>query len=298
MSYLIISSASRSSPRIFIYHSSHIILIPSSFHSVILAFFTFPLIHFIMVLFAVSSKLIFNHFIYHTLLFIIPSSFPSYFNSITFITIHPCFSFSFASMISIHSFLSIPIPFFLSTTSMTLTLIHHHSNPLILFHHSHSFPISLLTLHSHTSNRYLPFIFHRSHSFHPSIFLFLYLPSYTSHSYRFFASHLRFLLWDLIHVCSDSRYHMFICSVDRKHTQSIRRTCFCLWCMIREHQHRMMRKWENAYLMIGGNRCSRSTNHRSRFHQTIIEWYLHQSNTKSILSRITDPIFLKLKLPP
>ena len=41
MSSLIISSASRSSHRIFIYHSSHIILIPSSFHSIILAFFTF-----------------------------------------------------------------------------------------------------------------------------------------------------------------------------------------------------------------------------------------------------------------
>ena len=134
MPSLIISSASRSSPRIFIYHSSRIILIPSSFHSIILAFFTFPLIHFTMVLFAISSKLIFSYFIYHTLLFIIPSSFPSYFNSITFITTHSCFSFPFASMFSIHSFSSIPIPFFLSSTSITLTLIHFHSNPLIPFH--------------------------------------------------------------------------------------------------------------------------------------------------------------------
>ena len=37
----IISSASRSSLRIFIYHSSHNILIPCSFHSIIFAFFTF-----------------------------------------------------------------------------------------------------------------------------------------------------------------------------------------------------------------------------------------------------------------
>ena len=112
MPSLIISSASRSSSRIFVYHSSHIILIPSSFHSIILAFFTFPLIHFTMVLFAISSKLIFTHFIYHTLLFIIPSSFPSYFNSITLITTHLCFSFLFASMFCIHSFPSIPISFY------------------------------------------------------------------------------------------------------------------------------------------------------------------------------------------
>ena len=103
MPSLIISFASRSSPRIFIYHSSHIILIPSSFHSIILAFFTFPLIHFTMVLFAISSKLIFTHFIYHTLLFINQSSFPSYFTSITLIITHHCFSFLIASMFSIHS---------------------------------------------------------------------------------------------------------------------------------------------------------------------------------------------------
>ena len=141
MPSLIISSASRSSPRIFIYHSSHIILIPSSFHSIILAFFTFPLIHFTMVLFAISSKLIFTLFIFHTLLFIIPSSFPSFFNSITLITTHPCFSFSIASMFSIHSYSSIPIPFFLSITSITLTHIHFHSNTLIPFHHSHIFSV-------------------------------------------------------------------------------------------------------------------------------------------------------------
>ena len=150
MPSLIISSASHSSPRIFIYHSSHIILIPFSFHSVILAFFTFPLIHFTMVLFEILSKLIFTHFIYHTLLFIIPSSFPSYFTSITLITTHLCFSFPFASMFSIHPFRSIPISFFLSVTSITLTLIHFHSNTShsIPFHHSHSFAISLLTPNS------------------------------------------------------------------------------------------------------------------------------------------------------
>ena len=144
MPSLIISSASRSSPRIFIYHSSHIILIPYSFHSIILAFFTFPLIHFTMVLFAISSKLIFTHFFQHTLLFINPSSFPSYFTSITLLTTRLCFSFSFASMISIHSFPSITIPFFLLPTSITLTPIHIHSYPLIPFHFI--IPIHLLFL--------------------------------------------------------------------------------------------------------------------------------------------------------
>ena len=131
MPSLIISYASRSSPRIFIYHSSHIILVPFSFHSIILAFFTFPLIDFTMVLFAISSKLILHHFIYHTLLFIIPSSVPSYFTSISLITTHHCCSLSFASVLFIHSFPSIPIPFFLSPPSITLTLIHFHSITLI-----------------------------------------------------------------------------------------------------------------------------------------------------------------------
>ena len=294
MPSLIIASASRSSPRIFIYHSSHIILIPSSFHSIILAFFTFPLIHFTMVLFAISSKLIFTHFIYHTLLFIIPSSYPSYFDSITLITTHPCFSFSFASMFSIHSLPSIPISFFLSVTSITLTLIHFHSNPLILYHFI--IPIHFLSLfwlfiltRSVVSSS---FIIHRSfiscnyilihlfHTLHP-IHLFSSLPIIVSQ------------LWDQYHVCLDSYYHIFICCVDRKHSLSIRRNRFCLWCMIREQQHRMMRKWENEYLRIGGNRCAISSNHRSRFHWMITEGYLHQSNTKSILSRITEPIYLK-----
>ncbi|KAK8812767.1 hypothetical protein WA538_002501, partial [Blastocystis sp. DL] len=134
MPSLIISSASRSSPRIFIYHSSHIILIPSSFHSIILAFFTFPLIHFTMVLFAISSKLIFNHFIYHALLFIIPSSFHSYFNSITLITVLSSLPCLFAYRFYYHSFPYIPIPYFLSSTSITLTPIHFHATPLIPFH--------------------------------------------------------------------------------------------------------------------------------------------------------------------
>ena len=193
MPSLIISSASRSSPRIFIYHSSHIILIPSSFHSIILAFFTFPLIHFTMVLFAISSKLIFTHFIYHTLLFIIPSSFPSYFISITLITTHLCISFSFASMFSVHSFPSIAIPIFLLTTSITLTPIHFHSNPLIPFHFIILIQFQLLIWLLIITRSVIPrpFIIHRFPSSHAFLFLFLYSPSYTYHSSLFFASHLR-----------------------------------------------------------------------------------------------------------
>ena len=84
----------------------------------------------------------------------------------------------------------------------------------------------------------------------------------------------------------------------RNKGMGIRGNGFCLWWLIREQQHRMMRKWENGYLRIGGNRCIWSSNHRSRFHQMIIEGYLHQSNTTSILSRITDPIYLKLQKYP
>ena len=194
MPSLIISSASRSSPHISLYHSSHIILIPSSFYSVILAFFTFPLIHFTMVYFAISSKLIFTHFIYHPLLFIILSSFPFYFTSITLITTHSCFSFPFASLFSIHSFPSIPIPVFLSTTSITLTLFHIHSYPLIpfhfiiLIHFQFLFWLFILT-HSVVSSH---FIIPLSLLSHPFLFSFLYLPSFTLHSCRFFASLLHF----------------------------------------------------------------------------------------------------------
>ena len=223
MPSLIISSASHSSPRIFISHSSHIILIPSSFHSIILAFFTFPLIHFTMVLFAISSKLVFSHFIYHTFYFIIPNSFPSYFNSITLITTHLCFLFLFACLFSIHSFRSIPIPFFLSTTSITLTLIHFHSNPLIPFHfiiliyfqflfwllNSHTFS-GIIALHYPplsfiSSISILIPLFHPLHSIHIVSSLLIYVSQQ----------------WNLYHVCSDSCYRMFICYVDRKHSQSI-----------------------------------------------------------------------------
>ena len=84
----------------------------------------------------------------------------------------------------------------------------------------------------------------------------------------------------------------------KKQGMEIGGTCFCVGYMIREQQHRMMRKGENMYLRIGGNRSSRSSNHRIGFHWMIIEGYLNQSNTKYILSRITEPIHLKLCSSP
>ena len=84
----------------------------------------------------------------------------------------------------------------------------------------------------------------------------------------------------------------------RNKGMGIRRNRFCFWCMIREQQHRMMRKWENGYLRIGGNRCSGSNQYRSRFLWMTVEGYLHQSNNKSILSRITEPIRPKFQSLP
>ena len=191
MPSLIISSASRSSPRIFIYHSSHIILIPSSFHSIILAFFTFPLIHFTMVLFAISSKLIFTHFIYHTLLFIIPSSFNSYFTSITLITNHPCCSFLLSSMFFMHPFPSLSSSQPLQSHSLLSISI-----PILSFHSISSFPfISISSFDSSFSHvQWYPrlFIIQRSLSSHPFQFSFFSLPYYTSQSSLFFASLLHF----------------------------------------------------------------------------------------------------------
>ena len=84
-------------------------------------------------------------------------------------------------MFSIHSFPSIPIPFFLSTTSITLTRIHFHSISLIPFHYSHSFAIHLLTPHSHLFSGILPSLFtvliHFIHlTSHSSIFHPLHIP--------------------------------------------------------------------------------------------------------------------------
>ena len=80
--------------------------------------------------------------------------------------------------------------------------------------------------------------------------------------------------------------------------QGIRRNRFCFWWMIREQQHRMMRRGENEYLRTGGNRCTRSSYIRIGFHWMITEGYLVQSIIKSRLSRVTEPIQSKLHSSP
>ena len=144
-----------------------------------------------MVLFAISSKLIFTHFIHHTLLFIIPYSFPSYFTSITLITTLSWFSLSFASMFFMHPFPS------------------HSSSQPLPSHSLLSISIPILSFHSIAS---FPFI---CYSFFDSSFSHVqwYLPpslsslhSVFTHSYAFhrFLSLIPFLFYgaDLIHLIS------------------------------------------------------------------------------------------------
>ena len=51
---------------------------------------------------------------------------------------------------------------------------------------------------------------------------------------------------------------------------------------------------QNDYYRIQQNRCSRSSYYRSWFHWMLIEGYLHQSASKSILSSVIVPMFWKL----
>ena len=144
-----------------------------------------------MVLFAISSKLIFTHFIHHTLLFIIPSSFPSSFTSITLITTHPCYSFLFAFLFFMH-----PFPY-------------HSSSYPLPSHSLLSIPIPILSFHSIASFSFICYSFFDS-SF--SLVQWYPRPSLSSlhsvftHSYAFhrFLSLIPFLFYgaDLIHLIS------------------------------------------------------------------------------------------------
>ena len=112
-----------------------------------------------MVLFAISSKLIFTHFIYHTLLFIIPSSFPSSFTSIILITNHPCCSFLLSSMffmhpfpshssfqpLQTHSLLSISIPILSSYSISSFSFISYYFYDSTFYHVQWYSVISLFT---------------------------------------------------------------------------------------------------------------------------------------------------------
>ena len=114
-----------------------------------------------MVLFAISSKLIFNHFIYHTLLFIIPYSFPSYFNSITFITTHSCYSFLLSSMFFMHPFpyhsSSYPLPSH-SLLSISLPILSFYSISSSLFTSYFSFDSSFSHVQWYPALHYQAFI--------------------------------------------------------------------------------------------------------------------------------------------
>ena len=136
-----------------------------------------------MVLFAISSKLIFYHFIYHTLLFIIPSSFPSYFTSITIITTLLCCSFLLSSIFSIHSFpfhssyqplqshslLSISIPILSFHSIASFPFICYSSFDSSLSHVQLCLPPSLSSLHS---------VFTHSYAFHRFLTFFISIPCY------------------------------------------------------------------------------------------------------------------------
>ena len=152
-----------------------------------------------MVYFAISSKLIFTHFIYHPLLFIIPSSFNSYFTSITLITTHPCCSFLLSSMFFMHPFPSLSSSQPLQSISLLSISI-----PILSFHSISSFPFicyfSFDSSYSHVlwySVTSSPTLFHFIHSyFHSSIL-------HPTHTIHLFSSLLIYVsqLWDLYHVC-------------------------------------------------------------------------------------------------
>ena len=144
-----------------------------------------------MVLFAISSKLIFTHFIHHTLLFIIPYSFPSYFTSITLITTLSWFSLSFASMFFMH-----PFPSHSSSQPLPSHSLLSISIPILSFHSISSFPVIC----------YFSFDSSFSHVqwYHPPSLSSLH--SVFTHSYAFhrFLSLIPFLFYgaDLIHLIS------------------------------------------------------------------------------------------------
>ena len=124
-----------------------------------------------MVLFAISSKLIFTHFIYHTLLSIIPSSFNSYFTSITLITNHPCCSFLLSSMFFMH-----PFPSHSSSQPLPSHSLLSISIPILSFHSISSFPftsyfsfdssLSLVQWYHRPSLSSLHSVFTHSYAFH------------------------------------------------------------------------------------------------------------------------------------
>ena len=131
-----------------------------------------------MVLFAISSKLIFTHFIYHTLLFIIPSSFNSYCISITLITTHPCYSFLFAFLFFMH-----PSPSLSSSQPLQSISLLSISIPILSFHSIASLPFicysfcdssfSRVQLYPRPSLSSLHSVFTHSYAFHRFLSFFI-----------------------------------------------------------------------------------------------------------------------------
>ena len=131
-----------------------------------------------MVLFAISSKLIFTHFIYNIPLFIIPSSFNSYFTSITLITNHPCYSFPFAFLFFIN-----PFPFHSSYQPLQSISLLSISIPILSFHSISSFSficyssfdssLSLVQWYHRPSLSSLHSVFTHSYAFHRVLSFFI-----------------------------------------------------------------------------------------------------------------------------
>ena len=147
-----------------------------------------------MVLFAISSKLIFSHFIYHTPLFIISSLFPSYFNSITLITTHPCYSFLLSSMFFMH-----PFPSLSSSQPLQSHSLLSISTPILSFHSVSSFPFICYSFFDSSFSRVqwyprpslssLHSVFTHSYAFHWFLSFFILIQCRWSHSSHFFSSH-------------------------------------------------------------------------------------------------------------
>ena len=209
----------------------------------------------------------------------------------------------------------------LITSHIHLSFIPHHPHSILLpFHHSRIFHFSTHPFHrgalrdflkTHFQPFYLSyppihysivvsFLFQLHHPHHYTSRLSILIRIYVVYTFisihyhpilplsHFYHTHSYPFPFQSSH--SISSFPHIQCSVYRKHSWLIRRTCFCLWWLIREQWHQMMRKYDIMYLKIGGKRCTGSRTNGIRFHWMAVEEYLHQSNAKSILSRITDPI--------
>ena len=104
----------------------------------------------------------------------------------------------FILILSFHSILSFP---FLSNSSLDSSFSHR------LCYSVTSLPSLFHLIHFYS----LSSIIHHTHPIHLFSFLLIFVSQ----------------LYDLNHICSDTRYRIVIWCVDRKHSLSIRRNCFC-----------------------------------------------------------------------